>query len=312
MPSSDSRFPIPDSRPLTGILLLDKPQGLSSNQALQRAKRLFGARKAGHTGSLDPLATGLLPICFGEATKIAGYLLGSDKAYHADVRLGITTATDDSEGEVLEMRPVPEFDRATIDAALRSLRGHITQLPPIYSAIKQAGLPLYKRARRGESVAPPLREVDVHRLEITDFSENRLSLLVECGSGTYVRSLARDIGERLGCGAHLTALRRLWVDPFRHPAMTTLAQLEALAEQGNRAALDGLLLSIDDALGALPRLPLTSEQAQNLRHGKRVAQDQITSAALCRAIGPGGELIALVDIADGGEVRVRRGFAAPV
>ena len=296
-------------RDVSGILLLDKPQGLSSNQALQRAKRLFGARKAGHTGSLDPLATGLLPICFGEATKIAGYLLGSDKAYEAQLRFGITTATDDSEGEILEMRPVADLDRGTIETALAGLRGRITQLPPIYSAIKQGGLPLYKRARRGESVAAPLREVDVQRLDVIDFREDRLSFVVECGSGTYVRSLARDLGERLGCGAHLTALRRLWIDPFRNPAMVTLAQLEALSDSGGSAALDALLLPIDRALDALPRLQLSPEQAEQLRHGQRFAQAEVTSPSLCRAIGPDGGLIALVDVAEGGEVRVRRGFA---
>ena len=210
-------------RDVDGIVLFDKPQGLSSNQALQRVRHLFGARKAGHTGSLDPLATGLLPICLGEATKIAGYLLGSRKAYVAECVLGTTTNTDDAEGEILSTRAVP----ATIDieAALQTLRGRIRQTPPKFAAIKVGGVALYKRARRGEDVLPPSRDVDVYRLDLLGRDGDRLRLDVECGSGTYVRSLVRDLGEKLGCGAHLTALRRVWVDPFRDPVMVTLDEL---------------------------------------------------------------------------------------
>src|SRR6478752_1031436 len=215
-----------DYRDIHGILLLDKPQGLSSNQALQRVRRLYNARKAGHTGSLDPLATGLLPICFGEATKIAGYLLGSRKAYEAELRLGATTTTDDAEGEVVTTRPVPALTEAAIEAELCTLRGRITQTPPAYSAIKQGGVALYKRARRGEDVQVPTREVEIFRLELRGHDADRIRLHVECGSGTYVRSIARDLGERLGCGAHLKSLRRTWVDPFRQPTMYSLTRLE--------------------------------------------------------------------------------------
>lgn len=298
----------PDSRNLTGILLLDKPQGMSSNQALQRAKRLFGARKAGHTGSLDPLATGLLPICFGEATKVAGHLLGARKAYDAELRLGTTTTTDDAEGEVIATRPVPGPDPATVEAALGSLRGRITQIPPAYSAIKQGGVALYKRARRGEDVQVPARTVDVHRLDLLDRVGDVMRLHVECGSGTYVRSLARDLGERLGCGAHLTALRRLWVEPFREPVMWTLAQLEQQAAAGGTAALDALLLPLEQALDGLPALRLTDTEALELRQGKRLLHADEVAGALCRALDPSGRLVALVEIAAGGEVRVRRGF----
>ena len=232
-----------DQRKLSGILLLDKPQGLSSNQALQKVRRLFNARKAGHTGSLDPLATGLLPICFGEATKIAGHLLGSRKAYAAECRLGVTTDTDDADGQVVSTRPIPSFGMEEIEAALVPLRGRIVQTPPVYSAIKQGGVALYKRARRGEDVEVPTREVDVHRLEVTALTADRLSFTVECGSGTYVRSLVRDLGELLGCGAHVAELRRLWVDPFRDPRMWTLEDLQVLAERGERS-LDACLLPI--------------------------------------------------------------------
>ncbi len=298
-------------RDISGILLLDKPQGLSSNQALQQVRRLFNARKAGHTGSLDPMATGLLPICFGEATKIAGYLLGARKAYDAELRLGVTTTTDDVEGEVVATRSVPDTNDAVLEAALAALRGRITQTPPVYSAIKQGGVALYKRARRGEAVEVPTREVDVYRLELTGRDGDRLRLHVECGSGTYVRSLARDLGERLGCGAHLTALRRLWVDPFRAPQMWTLAQLQERIGQAGLADLDSLLLPLEQGLESLPALPVTAEQALHLRQGKRFMQIVLGAEPLCRAIDADGQLVALVRIDPSGEVCVQRGFNRP-
>jgi len=296
-------------RNLSGILLLDKPLGLSSNKALQKARHLFQAAKAGHTGSLDPLATGLLPLCFGEATKIAGHLLGARKAYLAECRLGITTSTDDAEGETLATRPVPALDDAAIDAALYTLRGRIVQTPPAYSAIKQGGVALYKRARRGEDVQVPTREVEVHKLELTGRDGDILRLQVECGSGTYVRSLARDLGERLGCGAHLTALRRLWVEPFLQPVMHTLAELDRIAADGGTAALDRLLLPLESGLSALPALRLSAEQAVQLQQGKRLLQSELNSQPLCCALDGAGKLVALVEIDAGGEVRVRRGFS---
>ena len=305
--SAESGIGKPAFRHVDGILLFDKPQGLSSNQALQKVRRLFRADKAGHTGSLDPLATGLLPICFGEATKIAGYLLGSRKAYEAELRLGVTTATDDSEGEVLSTRPVPPLSDEEIDGALRSLRGRNEQTPPAYSAIKQGGVALYKRVRRGESVTVPTRIVEVHRLERLQRDGASVRLHVECGSGTYVRSLARDLGERLHCGAHLTALRRLWVEPFREPAMVTLADLRALAERGS-AALDALLLPLESGLRALPVLSVTVEHALRLRQGKRFTQSQMSGVVLARALDERDRLVALVEVDAAGEVRVRRGF----
>jgi len=295
-------------RDICGILLLDKPPGLSSNQALQKARHLFEAKKAGHTGSLDPLATGLLPICFGEATKIAGYLLGSRKAYAAQCRLGITTTTDDAEGEALSTRPVPQLSDAQIEAALAPLRGRIVQIPPVYAAIKQNGVALYKRARRGEDVQVPSRQVVVDRFDLIEHVGDTLHLHVECGSGTYVRSLARDLGERLGCGAHLTALRRLWVDPFREPAMHTFAELEQIRDASGVAGLDALLLPLEHGLSALPALDVTAEQAAQLRQGKRLQQSLLRNQPLCRALDAAGRLIALVEIDSGGEVTVRRGF----
>jgi len=295
-------------RDISGIFLLDKPQGLSSNQALQKVRWLFNARKAGHTGSLDPLATGLLPICFGEATKIAGYLLGSRKAYAAECRLGITTTTDDAQGEVVSTRSVPALSDADIDAALCTLRGRIVQTPPVYSALKQAGVPLYKRARRGEDVQAPPREVEVHRLELVWRDGERLGLQVECGSGTYVRSLARDLGARLGCGAHLTALRRAWVDPFVDPQMATLDVLQRLSADGDFVAIDRLLLPLEEGLAALPTLHLDAAQVQQLRHGQRLILPDAAVLPLGRALDGDERLVALVEVRIGGEVAVRRGF----
>ena len=259
-------------RRLDGILLLDKPQGLSSNQALQRVRHLFRAEKGGHTGSLDPLATGLLPVCFGEATKIAGGLLGARKAYDTVARLGIVTDTDDAEGQALRERPVPALRIPQIDDALRALTGRIRQRPPIYSALKRGGEPLYAKARRGEVVEVDEREVDVHEFALQSAADllddlhgvpPQLRLHVECGSGTYVRSLVRDLGEALGCGAHVAELRRLWVDPFRDPRMWTLAELEALAARGERSLL-ACLLPIERGMASWPPVDLDAAQARDI------------------------------------------------
>ena len=298
------------SRDLHGILLLDKPLGLSSNQALQATRRLLRAAKGGHTGALDPLATGLLPLCFGEGTKIAGMLLGSRKAYLAECRLGMTTTTADLEGEIVERRPVPALDPATLEQALASLRGRIVQVPPVYSALKQGGEPLYLKARRGESVEAPPREVQIHRLELLAHEGDGLRLLVECGSGTYIRSLAVDLGERLGCGAHLTALRRLWVEPFRDPAMVTLAELELAAGQGE-AAVDALLLPLSAGLADLPALALDASQALAVAQGRQIPWPGAPEQGRSAAFSPDGRLLALIEPDAAGRVRIVRGFNLP-
>lgn len=295
------------TRALSGILLLDKPPGISSNRALQIAKRLYGASKAGHTGSLDPLATGLLPICFGEATKIAGYLLGSRKAYEAECLLGITTDTEDAEGTVVHQRPVPALDDHTLRVHLANLTGRIRQVPPVYSALKQQGVPLYKRARRGEDVTAPPREVDIHRFDLVGRpGADRLRLQIECGSGTYIRALVRDLGEALGCGAHLTALRRLWVEPFRQPRMFTPERLEAIQAEGGTAGLDGCLLPLEAGLADWPALPASAADLDALAHGRRIAT--LVTPGLYRVHAADGRLMALVE-ADGREARVVRGFS---
>jgi tRNA pseudouridine55 synthase len=300
----------PDARDLHGILLLDKPLGMSSNKALQMAIAILRAAKGGHTGALDPLATGLLPLCFGEATKIAGNLLGSRKAYLAECRLGITTATADLEGDVLEQRPVPALDDATLEAALATLRGRIIQVPPVYSALKQGGEPLYLKARRGEAVEAPPREVDIHHLELVSRRENTLSLYVECGSGTYVRSLAVDLGARLGCGAHLSALRRLWVEPFRAPVMVIMDELRAAAEQGSDAA-DRLVLPLSAGVADLPALHLDAAAGQAVSQGRQIEWPAGHPRAYSAAFADDGRLLALVDCDEQGRIRILRGFNLP-
>ncbi len=257
-------------RRLDGIVLLDKPAGMSSNTALQVARRLFRAEKGGHTGSLDPLATGLLPLCFGEATKIAGLLLGSAKAYDAQIALGTTTDTDDADGAVLRQRPVPALDAQALRQALAPLIGHIRQRAPIYSALKQGGEPLYVKARRGEAIEAPEREVHVQAIEVLDQQPEWLRLRVTCGSGTYIRSIARDLGEALGCGAHITALRRLWVEPFLAPRMIGLDALRELAEAGDDAALLEWLLPLEAGLGHFGRVELDAPRAQRFCMGQRL------------------------------------------
>ncbi|MGA9827238.1 MAG: tRNA pseudouridine(55) synthase TruB [Rhodanobacteraceae bacterium] len=294
-------------RDVHGILLFDKPSGPSSNRALQQVRRIYRAAKAGHTGSLDPLASGLLPICFGEATKIAGLLLGSDKAYEAECRLGETTSTDDMEGEVLSKRPVPSLSADAIRIELAALTGAIVQVPPAYSAIKRAGVPLYRRARRGENVSAPPRQVEVRRFDLLESDADTLRLRIECGPGTYVRSLVRDLGERLGCGAHLTALRRLWAEPFRGHAMVGIDQLNQLAEAGE-AVLDGLLLPIEAAFGTYPQIRLEQRAADRLAHGQPVQIDAEWPVGRCAALDIDGRTVALCECDEHGLLRVLRGF----
>lgn len=304
-------------RKLHGILLFDKPHGLSSNQALQRVRHLFRADKAGHTGSLDPLATGLLPVCFGEATKIAGGLLGARKAYDTVARLGMTTDTDDAEGQLLRERPVPTLTIPQIDAALRALTGRIQQRPPIYSALKRGGEPLYAKARRGEVVLVDEREVEVHAFELQSAADlldtpidaggaAQLRLHVECGSGTYVRSLVRDLGELLGCGAHVVDLRRLWVDPFREPRMWTLEALQALAERGERS-LDACLLPIEAGMTSWPEVRISATQAHRLGQGQVVAGGFRPAGAVA-VFDDAGRALGLGEVDAEGHLRPRRLF----
>lgn len=286
-------------RPVDGLFLLDKPQGITSNAALQRVRRHFRAEKAGHTGSLDPLATGLLPICFGEATKIAGLLLGARKAYEVEACLGVTTDTDDADGQPTSHREVPLLDAHAVERVLKGYHGRILQRPPVYSALKRGGEPLYAKARRGEVVEVAEREVDVFAIEVLALAGARLNLRITCGAGTYVRSLVRDLGEDLGCGAHVVALRRLWAEPFRSPAMVTLDQLEAVDNRSppGLAALDQLLSPVESGLADWPRLNLDEVAATRLAQGQRWEID--AADGLKVAYRADGRALGLVSVESG-------------
>jgi tRNA pseudouridine55 synthase len=290
---------------IDGILLLDKPSGITSNRALQRAMRALDAGKAGHTGSLDPMATGMLPICFGQATKVAGHLLGQRKCYLAEVKLGATTTTADADGEVLERHDVPAFDDARVRAVLAGFVGRITQRPPAYSAIKRGGVPLYKLARRGVEVEAPLREVVVESIELVGRGPDTLSLRVVCGSGTYVRSLAVDIGAGLGTGAHLSALRRSWIEPFVDAPLVPLEAVESAPEAALRS-----LLPIDAGLAAMPRIDFGPAAAHGLVNGIRQSCPDLDWTGTGRAYDPDGRLIALVQRSPDGTIRPHRVFVA--
>jgi len=256
-------------RKLDGVLLLDKSLGISSNHALQAARRLYRAEKAGHTGTLDPLATGLLPLCFGEATKFSGELLNADKRYVATVQLGITTDTADAEGTVLQSRPVTS-SLADVEAALAAFVGELDQVPPMYSALKRDGKPLYEYARAGIEVERAARRVCIHELRLLagqgDFANGRFVFEVHCSKGTYVRTLAADIGDRLGCGAHLAALRRTGIGVLDVAQAYSLPMLEALTAE----ARDALLLPPDSLLASLAEAQLDAADAARLRHGQAV------------------------------------------
>ncbi|MCM2306944.1 MAG: tRNA pseudouridine(55) synthase TruB [Sulfuritalea sp.] len=256
-------------RKLDGVLLLDKSLGISSNHALQAARRLYRAAKAGHTGTLDPLATGLLPLCFGEATKFSGELLNADKRYVATVQLGVTTDTADAEGSVLQCRPVTS-SLADVEAALAAFVGELDQVPPMYSALKRDGKPLYEYARAGIEVERAPRRVFIHELRLLagqgDFANGRFVFEVHCSKGTYVRTLAADIGDRLGCGAHLAALRRTGIGVLDVAQAYSLPMLEALTAE----ARDALLLPPDSLLASLTEAQLDVADATRLRHGQAV------------------------------------------
>jgi tRNA pseudouridine55 synthase len=262
-----------------GVLLLDKPTGMTSNGALQTAKRLLNAAKAGHTGTLDPLASGLLPLCFGEATKFAGELLTADKRYRAAVRLGIKTTTGDAEGEVIASRPVA-VSRGDFESALAAFRGVIQQLPPRYSALKYQGRPQYEYARAGIDVPREIRTVAVHELEIEAWNAPECTLVVRCSKGTYVRSLAEDIGEALGCGAHLAALRRIAIGRYTLAQAVTLDELGEMTVQSRRETL----LPAAALVEHLPAVRLSAQSAACVCQGQTVELAQVELSGPCRLL----------------------------
>ena len=255
-------------RPLDGVLLFDKPLELSSNTALQKVRRLFQAEKAGHTGTLDPLATGLLPICFGEATKFSNALLDADKTYRALLRLGQTTTTGDAEGEILSERPVGVM-QSDVDIVLAKFRGEIQQLPPMHSALKHKGKPLYEYIRKGETIERELRNVVIHELVLHRFSGNEMDITVRCSKGTYIRTLAEDIGAALGCGAHLIGLRRTAIAHFDLKDAYSWQQLEAMSESERVACV----LPLESLMPDMPRLQLDAVQIKRLAQGQRLGLD---------------------------------------
>jgi len=293
-----------DYRDVDGILILDKPVGCSSNQALQQVRTLYRARKAGHCGSLDPLASGVLPVCLGEATKFSSYLLGANKTYRATCRLGETTTTGDAEGEVVERRPV-RVDKAQISQCFAQFVGEITQIPPMYSALKHQGKRLYQLAREGKEVERKPRQVKIFHLELLSFSTDCLSFEVSCSKGTYIRTLGEDIGALLGCGAHLTALRRTTVDTFVEQDAVTLERLQLLEQQGGHQ-LDDLLLPVTMALTQFPELTLNASSSLEISQGKRIQLGASGPAGLCRLMTDEGRFLGLGEVAPDGELAAKR------
>jgi tRNA pseudouridine55 synthase len=292
-------------RAVNGVLLLDKPAGISSNKALQQVKHLFRAAKAGHTGSLDPLATGMLPLCFGEATKISAFLLDADKRYRMSCKLGVTTDTGDADGTVLRTREC-NVTLADIEKLLPDFTGAVEQIPPMYSALKHEGQRLYKLAREGIEVERKPRTVQIHELRVHSLENDVLDIEVACSKGTYVRTLAEDMGERLGCGAHVIALRRLCVGPY-HGDMVTMEQLQALADDPAQgpAALDRLLLPIESGVADWPDVRLEANAAFYMRQGQPILVAHAPTHGWVRIYGQ-DRFIGVGEIQDDGRVAPRR------
>lgn len=287
-------------RQVDGILLLNKPAGITSNKALQIVKRLFKAIKAGHTGILDPTATGMLPICFGEATKFSGFLLSSDKIYVVSVQLGVETTTADSEGAVTRTAPVTNVDTARIASVLASFVGTQEQIPPMYSAIKHQGKPLYELARQGIEIDRKPRLVTIFSIHLDAYTpeDQRIHFTVQCTKGTYIRTLAEDIGRALGCGAHVLNLHRSIVYPYCRSPMYTLAELEAAAEKGDDGLLS-CLLPVESAVEVLPAIKLSSAAAFYLRMGQPIRSTSPFNDTLVRLLSENAKFLGVGEVSDG-------------
>lgn len=294
-------------RDVNGILVLDKPLGMSSNEAVQKVKRLFNAKKVGHTGALDPLATGVLPLCFGEATKFSQYLLASDKKYWVRVRLGVATDSGDADGQVVATQPVEGVDEARVEEALRFFRGEIDQVPSMFSAIKHKGQPLYKLARQGIEIEREARRVTVFSNELLEFSGDTLVLMIHCSKGTYVRTIVEELGEILGCGAHVAQLRRTAAGPFTEADLVTF---EALEEALTHGSLDPFLLPVAAAVREWPEVRLTDNTAYYLRQGQPVIVPHAPSSGWVRLseveADDSTKFIGVGEILDDGRVAPRR------
>ena len=289
-------------RDIDGMLLLDKSPGMTSNDAVQRIKRLLQARKVGHTGSLDPIATGLLPICLGEATKLSSFLLNTDKRYRVLVRLGQTTSTGDVEGAVLEQKPVPILTEALIENFLERFRGAISQVPPMHSALKHQGARLYELARKGIEVQRPARQIHIYELKLIEFGPQHLDLDVHCSKGTYIRSLAEDIGALLGCGGHVERLRRTAVGNFSIAQAVGFEQLEALPDGARLARL----LPLERIVAELPAVTLGEEPAFFLRRGQPVWVPKAPTQGLLRLYSGQDAFFGIGEVLDDGRIAPRR------
>lgn len=295
-------------RAINGLLLLDKPQGMSSNQALQEVKGLYYARKAGHTGSLDPLATGMLPICFGEATKFSQFLLESDKRYTVTAQLGVRTTTSDSEGEVVEQHEVADFSQQQLIDVLNSFHGETSQIPSMYSAIKHKGEPLYKLARQGITVERQPRQITVYSINFLgyDAAESLLHFDLHCSKGTYVRTIVDDLGQKLGCGAHVTVLRRTTVSHFQEPHMIPLQKLREMRDAKAFQAMDDMIIPVAEILQQWPLLELDSATAFYLKQGNPVMVPRAPAQGWVRLGLKDGEFIGVGEVLDNGMVAPRR------
>lgn len=296
-------------RPVDGILLLDKPAGITSNGALQRVKHLFGAAKAGHTGSLDPIATGVLPICFGEATKFSQFLLDADKSYVATIRLGEQTTTGDSEGECIATQPVPEMSRPEAEGYLDPFRGEIEQIPSMYSALKVDGQPLYKLARQGIEVERKARPVTIFRLTLLEQTNDTWVIDLVCSKGTYVRTLAEDLGAAIGCGAHVVALRRRQAGPFQIDESYSLDELDEIKIENAIEGLDAVLLPVSAAVDDYPEVEMTDLTASYFLQGQAVQIAGVSGEGMVAVYAEADEVrnfVGVGSILDDGRIAPRR------
>jgi len=292
-------------RAVSGIILLDKPRGFTSNAALQKVRWLLNAEKAGHTGSLDPLATGVLPLCFGEATKFSQYLLEADKGYETVAQFGVKTTTADAEGDVVERKPV-DVSLQQIEALLPQFRGDLQQVPPMYSALKRDGQPLYKLARAGEVVEREPRSVTIARLDLLSFEADRARLAVSCSKGTYIRTLVEDLGQALGCGAHVAELRRTQAGPFDLTQTVSLEELERVHTEGGAEAVDAFLKPVDSGLDHWPLLQLSEHSAFYWLHGQPVRAPQAPKFGMLRVQDHRGRFIGIGEVSEDGRIAPRR------
>ncbi len=298
------------NRNVIGILLLDKPVGLTSNAALQKVKSLYRAKKAGHTGSLDKAASGLLPLCFGEATKFSGFLLNADKHYRTIFQLGIQTNTGDAEGEVVYRGALQKYTRKRIEAALAGFQGTVMQIPPMFSALKHKGQRLYKLAHQGLEVDREPREITVHSITLLDYRDDELELEILCSKGTYIRTLAEDIGKELGCGAHVKSLRRIGVGPYSDENMLALAELETIAETG-LSGLDAELLGIDSVLQDMPSIHLVESVAFYLCQGQPVMVPKAPTHGMLRIYTEDKRFLGVGEVLEDGRVAPKRLVVSP-